>query len=220
MKIEFKKNIKTLLSYSFLILSVLAVKSSLAANYYVPTGSMQPTIEPGDRLFVNKMAYDLKVPFTHTTLVTLDHPKRGDVVVFDHPKNSSMVLVKRLIGIPGDVLSIKNGYIAINGTVLPVTEPTSSPNHVAFQYSETLNGKSYTINRLPHLMRKDIQTVTIPKDHYFFMGDNRDNSADSRSWGFAHRSLIKGQAKGIIFSTGSSKHGLPTLRLNRSGKAL
>ena len=111
-----RKNIRSeLISLSCIILMVCAFKSTFAANYTVPTGSMRPTILPGDKIFVNKIAYDVRIPFTKIRLWQHGSPRRGDVIVFESPRDPSMTLVKRLIGLPGDLIEVDDGFIRVNG---------------------------------------------------------------------------------------------------------
>ena len=109
--------LKNARAYLLIILTIVILRSVIADQYHVPTGSMIPTIHVGDRIFVNKMAYRLRIPLTSITLLELNKPKRGDIVVFEHPKNN-ITMVKRLIAIPGDRVEINNGFVSVNGKEL------------------------------------------------------------------------------------------------------
>lgn len=187
-----------------MILLICAFKSTFAANYTVPTGSMKPTIEPGDKLFVNKMAYDIRIPFTKIRLLELSTPKRGDVIVFECPYDPSTTFVKRLIGLPGDLLEVESGFIKINGKPLSISI-NNQENLIKVLskggfYTETIGEKTYTVRRVPSRAQIPSIRVRVPDGHFFAMGDNRDESGDSRSWGFVPKENIWGKAKFIYFS--------------------
>ena len=118
-KKTFVQRSREILSTAVLLVGVFTFRSSIAEPYQVPTGSMIPTILPGDRLWVLKASYDLKVPFTDFTLLKTGEPRRGDVIVFRYPRDPSINFVKRLIGLPGDVITVRDGFIAVNGKALP-----------------------------------------------------------------------------------------------------
>ena len=217
---NYKKIRSEVLSLGIIILCVCAFKSSFACNYTVPTGSMNSTIKPGDKLFVNKMAYDLRVPFTKKRLFEYSSPKRGEIIVFECPYDSSMNFVKRLIGLPGDTIEVKHGFIKVNGKPLEI----SVKDHYKLSkilvkggsYMEILDGKKYSVRRSPsYLDQTPSIKVKVPKDHYFAMGDNREGSSDSRHWGFVPRENIWGKAKFIYFS-----FEWPKIRWERIGMSL
>lgn len=191
-------------SLGFIVLAVFAFKSSIIANYTVPTPSMVPNIQVGEKLIVNKMAYNLRVPFTDIVLFEIAKPERSDVVVFDNPRDRSISFVKRLIGLPGDVVTVTDGLITVNGqkygTSLDSEEELFDIILRGGQYTEIAPTKSYTVQRGRHFELGDVQTYTVPEGQYFFMGDNREASSDSRSWGFVPYSHIKGKAKFIYLS--------------------
>lgn len=202
-KFNFNKIMKEIPSLALIVLVVFAFKSSFIANYTVPTGSMQPTIEPGDKLIVNKMFYDLRIPFTNNVLKKFEDPQNGDVIVFDPPKKESVqTYIKRVIGIPGDIVTVEAGFVTINGTPI---ENNIEPDKVMSllrnggQYQETLRNKKYTVQRKQPIVAIS-NTWTIPEGKYFVMGDNRDKSSDSRFWGYVDRKDILGKAKFIYFS--------------------
>ncbi|MGD0813269.1 MAG: signal peptidase I [Verrucomicrobiota bacterium] len=196
---------------SLLIMVIIftAVRSAIADWNDVPTGSMNPTIVQGDRLFVNKLAYDLKVPFTTWHLAQWSNPKRGDIVVFFSPVDGTR-LVKRVIGLPGDKIELANERLLINGQpseyeALPSdTGRDVPPDKDGLRvYAEEKAGgmASHLVTILPQ--RPALRTfgpVTVPEGKYFMMGDNRDNSNDSRFWGAVDRNRIVGRALVVVLS--------------------
>jgi signal peptidase I len=196
---------------SFLVIAVImmAVRSAIADWNDVPTGSMNPTIVQGDRVFVNKLAYDLKVPFTTWHLAQWSNPERGDIVVFFSPVDGTR-LVKRIVGLPGDRIELANERLLING--LPSEYDTLSadigrdvpPDNEGLRVyaTEKASGMpSHPVTILPQrLALRTFGPVTVPPGQYFVMGDNRDNSNDSRFWGTVDRSRIVGRALLVVFS--------------------
>ncbi|HEY3294002.1 MAG TPA: signal peptidase I [bacterium] len=203
------------------VVIVLPLRSSIADWYEVPTGSMKPTIMEGDRVFVNKLAYDLKVPFTTWHIATWGAPSRGDVVVLKSPTDG-IRLVKRVIGIPGDVIAMQNDRLTVNGQPVdyaPIDESAfhkvmvNDADHYKF-FAEALPGKDHTVMITPGTpAMRSFGAVQVPAGSYFVMGDNRDNSADSRYIGFISRDRIMGHALAVVMSFNYDNYHLP--RLNR-----
>jgi signal peptidase I len=220
--IRFWRNFRSII---ILIVVLFAVRSSIADWNDVPTGSMTPTILDGDRIFVNKLAYDLKVPFTTTHIATWGGPQHGDIVVFFSP-DTGIRLVKRCVAIPGDTLLVQDDHLYVNGQEVPYGPPnpkildTRSPkdlNNFTFE-TETLGKHVHPIQTLKYLdygprrLHRDFGPVTVPPGKYVMMGDNRDNSADSRyfnSGPFVDRSAIVGKAIGVAVSVDLEHHWLP-----------
>lgn len=200
---DYKKIRSEVLSLSIMIMVICAFKSTFVANYTVPTGSMKPTIEPGDKLFVNQMAYDLRIPFTRIRLFELSLPQRGDVIVFDAP-HEPMTFVKRLIGLPGDLIEVGYGFIKVNGEALNISVSGEGQLREILSkgglYQETLDDKTYFVRRVPSSSHVPPVKVRVPEGHYFAMGDNRDESDDSRRWGFVPKENLLGKARLIYFS--------------------
>ena len=176
---------------SFIIfLSLMFIFRSACADWNtVPTGSMNPTIIEGDRIAVNKMAYDLRIPFTHISLVKLSDPQRGDIAVFDS-KASDKRLVKRVVGVPGDAVSMINNQLTINGTAIQYEKNTGNIDQLEHLFNTThivriSNPNDHAFANFP--------TVIVPAGHYLMLGDNRDNSADSRVIGFVPRDEFIGK---------------------------
>ena len=197
------------------VVIVLPLRASIADWYEVPSGSMQPTILEGDRIFVNKLAYDLRIPFTHWRIAEWDAPGRGDVVVFKSPYDGNR-LVKRVIGLPGDRISMVDNRLYVNGEPV-VYEPLNgetprglnAPAPMQFMQEE-LPGRTHTVMLMPALRSIDtFPEQIVPPGRYFMMGDNRDNSADSRYIGFVERDRILGKATTVVLSLNYDNYHLP-----------
>ena len=185
-----------------------SVKSSLADWYIIPTGSMEPTILVGDRVFTNKLAYDLKIPYTRLRVATWENPKRGDIVVFNSPVDGTR-LIKRVVGIPGDIISMQSNRLTINGHDLKYNDydneellsSVSDKESRYRMYIEDLTGIEHKTMVMPFRNPLDsFKPILVPDDRYLVMGDNRDNSVDSRYFGFIRRKLILGQATAVVIS--------------------
>ncbi len=201
-------------------LVVFAVRSSFADWNDVPTGSMKPTILEGDRVFVNKLAYDLKVPFTTWHLAEWGNPQRGDVVVFYSPHDGTR-LVKRVIGLPGDLVELRNEQLFLNGhpvgyasldAGVPAQLPEAERTHGLFA-TERLPERAHAVMALPGVpAKRTFEPVRVPEGQYFMMGDNRDNSFDSRFWGAVPRKQIIGRASAVVLSFDRSNYWIPRWR--------
>ena len=200
-----------------LALVVFAVRSSLADWNDVPSGSMKPTILEGDRVYVNKLAYDLKVPFTTWHLLEWGNPSRGDIVVFYSPYDGKR-LVKRVIGLPGDTIELRDDVVILNGTIveqrsidgasLTDLSPTDRATHLFA--TENLPGRSHPIATWPAVpARRTFGPVTVPAGEFFMMGDNRDDSFDSRYYGPVERKRILGRASVAVLSFDRANYWVP-----------
>ena len=197
-----------LVQFGFFFLLILGSRSALADWNYVPTGSMKPTILEGDLVWVNRVAYDLKVPFTTIHLAEWDNPQRGDIVVARSPENGDRI-IKRVVAVAGDRLELVGQTLLINGE-RPLIEPL--PGNFASHLSnldqdthgfarETLIGHSRNVMYGKQLAAPLINSnYVVPEDHYFLMGDHRNNSRDSRFYGAVHRDQILGHATHVIGS--------------------
>jgi signal peptidase I len=186
------------------VLVICSIRSSLADYYHVPTGSMKPTILEGDRVFVNKLAYDLKFPFTGWSLVRLGEPQRGDIVVFDHP-GESYPLVKRIVGVPGDTIEVRSDRVFLNGAALEYdVQQADAPDRSARLLTEALPGHPHTIMIFPGSTTRSLGPVTLGPDEFVVLGDNRDQSKDSRYIGLVTRPELRGRALGNVFSLNPS----------------
>ena len=191
----------------FLVLMAI-FRSALADWNVVPTGSMKPTIVEGDRILVNKLAYDLKLPLTHISLHRFGDPMRGDIVVFDS-RAAATRLVKRVIGLPGDTVQMRDNRLTINGIAARYSGIEYEPD-ATFAIESYLN-MSHRIELAPAGASRfsTFGPVTVPRDHYLVLGDNRDNSADSRYYGFIPRDEIVGNAKTIVLSLDYDDYYIP-----------
>lgn len=212
-----KNNLKTNLKrfwkgwgYSIFVALIVAtsLKSAIADWNIVPTGSMKPTILEGDRIFVNKLAFDLKVPYTTLHIAEWGAPQRGDIVVFYSPLDGKR-LVKRVVGIPGDSLEMQNDQLIINGERIkyePIDHSATNDSSLSMgakqlYFIENLSDRRHPVLITPQRPAlRSFGPVAIPDGNYFMMGDNRDNSADSRYIGFVERSRIVGKATSIVIS--------------------
>lgn len=185
------------------ILLMCLFRSALADWNHVPTGSMKPSILEGDQIGINKIAYDLRLPFTHISLIHLADPERGDVVVFDS-KAADKRLVKRVIGLPGDTIAMRDDHLIINGQPLAYSATSDG------DWLEQLPGKTHKVRlQLPAGSYANFGPLTVPAGHYLMLGDNRDNSADSRVIGFVPRTEIVGRSRSVVFSLNYNNHFLP-----------
>ncbi len=192
-------------------------RSAVADWNDVPSGSMRPTVLEGERIFVNRIAYDLKVPFTTWRLAQWSDPVRGDIVVLYSPHDGKRLL-KRVIGIPGDLIELRENRLVINGTNASYRE-AGAPDGASPVWQEGLFGRAHLVE----LARagsgaSTFGPVQVPRDRYLVMGDNRDNSFDSRFFGFVPRSEILGRATRVVASVDPA-HGFRP-RFERFLKAL
>lgn len=197
-----------------MVVCLFAFRSAIADWNDVPTGSMRPTILEGDRIFVNKLAYDLKVPFTRARLARWDDPHRGDIVLLYSPADGKR-LVKRVIGTPGDTVAMAGGRLIINGV-------NARYGTADERRCELLEGEVVVTEHLfevdhPITLRPTqpaprwFGPIVVPDGRYLVMGDNRDNSADSRFFGFVDRSAIAGKAGAVVCSFNRHRYFLPRM---------
>jgi len=196
------------------ILLMSVFRSAVADWYSVPTGSMQPTIKEGDRIVVNKIAYDLRLPFTDVSLLSLDTPKHGEIIVFES-KAADLRLIKRVVGLPGDVVAMHNEKITINGS--PLSYQAYSPDS-SNQSEQSIGYSTETLGQITHRINIDktasnslssFSSVTVPAGHYLVLGDNRRHSADSRVYGFVPHHELRGKATAIAFSVDYENNYIP-----------
>lgn len=209
-----------------LVVVLMTFRGTIADWNTVPTASMYPTIEIGDRILVNKLAYGLRIPFTHAWIAEWSGPERGEIAVLTSPAEDK-TLVKRVIGLPGDTIEMKNNALYINGRPLEYSDVkarTSSglaPGIVFQQYeaSETIDDHRHAVLATPNLRaQRSFGPLCVPEGFYFVMGDNRDMSADSRVVGFVPRQLLIGRSTRVVLSFDPERWHLP--RLDRIWKAL
>jgi len=210
-------------SFFPVILVVLLLRSFLVEPFRIPSSSMMPTLLVGDFILVNKFAYGVRLPVLHTKIIEVDSPKRGDVVVFRYPRNTAVDYIKRIVGVPGDEISYRNKVLYVNGQPMaqvPIGRYTGVGSGVRSTGSlhsiETINGVEHSV--LIRVGTPDFPPgcqvllrgpVKVPEGKYFAMGDNRDNSNDSRCWGFVSEENLVGQAFAIWMSWDSQREGFP-----------
>jgi len=181
--------------YFIPLLVIALIRFFLIQPYQVPTGSLEPTIMPGDFLLVNQYQYGLRLPLNQYQIVPISTPKRGDIVVFQSPVGEEK-LVKRVVGLPGDHVIYKNKQLILNGIPVsqaPSKEKGAKTSRHAVQLTEYLPGKTHEILIDPHF-NNEVIDIIIPEGHYFMMGDNRDNSGDSRIFGPVADEMLIGKA--------------------------
>jgi signal peptidase I len=194
-----------------------AFRSAIADWNDVPTGSMKPSIIEGDRIFVNKLAYDLKVPFTQWQIVEWGNPQRGDIVILFSPFDERR-LVKRIVGIPGDEIGMIDNQVFVNGQpaqYVPLNQEivgqvAPDPQSPCLFFQESIEDTHHPVMIMPEKSaRRSFNTVRIPIGQYFVMGDNRDDSFDSRWFGFVERHRILGKASAVVMSFNPEKRYTP-----------
>ena len=202
-------------SFFPVILIVFLLRSFLVEPFKIPSSSMVPTLLVGDFILVNKFTYGIRLPVVNKKIVSLNDPQRGDVMVFRYPEDPGLDYIKRVVGVPGDRVEYRNKRLSINGKPVPLRQVDDYLSKERMQFSrrfvEVLNGTDHQI-----LIEDDAPTFmapsrafpqagncnynmsglacTVPPGHYFMMGDNRDNSSDSRVWGFVPDENIVGKA--------------------------
>ncbi|WP_079214885.1 signal peptidase I [Herbaspirillum robiniae] len=203
---------------------MVVFRSAIADYNVVPSGSMLPTVMIGDRILVNKLAYDLRVPLTHISIARLGEPRRGDIVTVDS-KEAGELLLKRVIGLPGDVVELRDNVLYINGQAASysnaaIRAPEGDAADRAEYRDEHLGDMSHLVrlSQSHPSLRSSYGPVVVPADQYLMLGDNRDNSADSRYYGFFGRSELMGRTRRIAFSL-DADHGYRP-RLDRFGQLL
>lgn len=182
------------------ILGVLVLRSFIVEPFRIPSGSMMPTLVAGDFILVNKFAYGLRLPVVHSKILSVDEPKKGDVIVFRYPENPSEDYIKRVVGVPGDHIIYRDKILTINGKVQPQTlqgeyvgQGATASMTGASVRSEDLAGVKHRILVNYSPFDRDVDFV-VPKGQYFVFGDNRDNSRDSRYWGTVPEANLVGKA--------------------------
>jgi signal peptidase I len=185
---------------SICVATILAlfVRTFVVQAFKIPTGSMENNLLIGDQLLVNKLVFGPTLTAFERAILPTDPIARGDILVFKYPEDPERDYIKRVIGLPGDTIELRNKQVFINGT--PLDEP-----YVHYLFGDAVPGSAgYTDLDV----RRKYGPVTVPAEHYFMMGDNRDNSQDSRYWGFMPRSHVKGKALFVHFSFGDAAQGL------------
>lgn len=215
-------------SFFPVLLLVFLIRSFLVQPYRVPTSSLAPTVLPGDFIFVNQYHYGLRFPVWNKTLIPIGAPQRGQIALFFYPVNHAYTFVKRVIGVPGDRISYINKVLYINGKKQPqqfvgdVTRLDDFGNLVTYQeFQENLDGIKHDIFERADIRPSNFYNLVVPKNEYFMMGDNRDDSDDSRYWGFVPDRDFVGHALFIWMSWDSNAMSWNDyVRWNRIGNKL
>lgn len=209
------------------VLLFLFIRTFFVEAFKIPSGSMENTLQVGDFLLVNKLAYGAEVPLTHVRLPKVESLHDDDVIVFEWPVDVSKNFVKRLVGVPGDTLAMRDGTLIRNGKALREsyvshTEPDMDPAPEDFRWQRDYLVRSAIASEGYHPSRNNWGPLVVPEGNYFVLGDNRDNSLDSRYWGFVPDSLLKGRPFVIYYSyapdTASSFSWLTRIRWWRLGE--
>ena len=167
------------------ILLALFIRTFVVQAFKIPSGSMKETLQIGDHILVSKFIYGIKLPFVQKTIIPIKNPKKEDIIVFRYPENPKLDFIKRVVGVEGDVIKVRNKKLYVN---------------------DQLVDQEYAIHTDPHIIpavynkRDNFGPVSVPPDALFVMGDNRDNSKDSRFWGFVNLQAVKGKAFMIYWS--------------------
>jgi signal peptidase I len=198
---EVKEPIYVEYSKSFfpVLFVVFVLRSFIVEPFQIPSPSMVPTLQVGDFILVNKFTYGLRLPVVRTKVIDINQPERGDVMVF-FPPHEKRYFIKRVVGLPGDTVSYRNNELFINGEKVPeklqATLPATRPFYQI--YEEDLGGVAHQTRKLLNPSRHGPnRSYTVPEGHYFMMGDNRNNSSDSRVWGTVPEENIVGKAFAI-----------------------
>lgn len=208
-------------SFFPILLIVFLLRSFLFEPFRIPSGSLEPTLLMGDFILVNKFDYGIRLPVVHKKIYGSSIPKRGDIMVFRWPPNPSYDFIKRVIGLPGDKISYINKELSVNGTKIPqaflqksMAVNESGSEWQAQEKQEDLLGLKHNILVDSAKSSRDFHDIVVPEGMYFVMGDNRDDSADSRYWGFVPDKNIVGKAVLVWMSWDGIKK---SLRFNRMG---
>ncbi len=202
---------ETIEAIAIALLLALFIRTFIVQAFKIPSGSMIPTLLIGDHLLVNKFSYGIKNPISGKTWVPIDKPDRKDIIVFKYPENPSQDFIKRVIGIAGDKIRIINKKLYVNDEPFEVEQ-------AIFIDQNILPGQQNQFGR--KLVRDNFGPIIVPEDSIFVLGDNRDNSRDSRYWGFVNLQAIKGKAFILYWSWNSEADLLGKVRWNRIGHLL
>ncbi|CAN2041750.1 signal peptidase I [Candidatus Magnetomoraceae bacterium gMMP-15] len=194
-KSKLRENIEAIV---IAVILALFIRTFIVQAFKIPSGSMKPTLQIGDHILVNKFIYGVKIPFSNKTIIPVSTPEREDIVVFKFPQDPGKDFIKRTIGLPGDVVEIKNKKVYINNKLF-------KDGHAFYTDLYSIPG-----NLQP---RDNYGPITVPKNSIFVMGDNRDHSFDSRFWGFVDMDALKGEAFIIYWSWDKENFGVRWKRI-------
>jgi signal peptidase I len=200
-----------------IVLFAVVIRSFIIAPFKIPSSSMVPTLEVGDYLFVSRYNYGFRIPFTDVQFLASE-AKRGDVVVFDYPEDRSKDYIKRIVGIPGDTIEYNKNILYVNGQKMELEELGThtyvmgdNSSDISNRYAEKLLGVEHDVLRKQYSIRDG--KWKVPAGHYFMLGDNRNNSRDSRFWGFVPQEYLVGKAVVIWWSWNGAQASLRWERL-------
>lgn len=182
------------------VLLALFIRAFVVQAFKIPSGSMEPTLQVGDHILVNKFIYGVRLPIINTTIIPVSEPERGDIIVFEYPVEPDKDFIKRVVAVPGDVVEIRNKKVYVNGRRVDNYTVKHTGSRILSESAST---------------RDNFGPVTVPGDSYFVLGDNRDNSYDSRFWGFVRKSALKGEAFIIYWSWDRNDFGVRWGRIGR-----
>lgn len=227
MMLAIKKMLNNHRGVLLFLAGMVFLRSAIADWYSVPSGSMYPTVMIGDRIIADRIAYDLKVPFTDIVIAHIADPRRGDIVTFSSPDDGTR-LVKRLIGLPGDTVEMRDDVLYLNGVQASYVTATGAvatritPDYRGSQVvlDERILGSQRNIMLMPERAGalRSFGPMQVPTGHYLMLGDSRDNSHDSRYLGFIKRAAITGRVGRVAFSLDAERHFIP--RFERFGASL
>ncbi len=180
------------------VILALFIRTFIVQAFKIPSGSMKETLQIGDHILVNKFIYGIKLPFLQTTLISITDPQRDDIVVFEFPEDKDKDFIKRVVGVAGDAVEVRNKKVRVNGVLQEGNYIVNSDSHI------------FPGNLQP---RDNFGPVTVPAHSLFVMGDNRDHSYDSRYWGFVDLKAIKGKAFIIYWSWDKDNFGIRWRRI-------
>ncbi|HLV25029.1 MAG TPA: signal peptidase I [Gemmatimonadales bacterium] len=213
-------------SFAIAVCLFLVMRAFLVEAFKIPSGSMERTLLVGDFLLVNKLVYGAEIPFTGKSLPAVREPARGDVIVFQWPNDPSKNFVKRLVGLPGDTVAMLDGVLQLNGDpqveeYVTHSDPNTDPAGDDFRWQRDYLIRSAQATRTYQPSRNNWGPIVVPDKHLFVLGDNRDNSLDSRYWGWVPDSLVRGQPLVVYYSyapdTAESLSWLTNIRWTRLG---
>lgn len=199
MRSRLRENVEAIL---VAVVIALFIRTFVVQAFKIPSGSMKQTLQVGDHILVNKFVYGVKIPYLNTVLVPVRNPERGDIVVFKFPMDPKKDFIKRVVGIPGDTIEIRDKALMVNGKRIKHDFAVYTDSHVAFG---------------PQRQRDNLGPITVPADALFVMGDNRDESFDSRFWGFVPLRDVSGKAFIVYWSWDSDQF---RIRWNRIANLL
>lgn len=201
-------------SFFPIVLIVLVVRSFMAEPFRIPSGSMMPSLLIGDFILVNKFSYGIRLPVINKKIIDIDDPVRGDVIVFRYPEDTSIDYIKRVVGVPGDHIAYRNKILYVNGDQAKQTEldryigvGSGAVMTGAYHRTESMDGQDHEILMMGQRPIMDFE-YTVPDKSYFVMGDNRDNSRDSRFWGTVPDENLIGKAFMIWMNWDSESEGI------------